>query len=80
MEKLEDHLKDGDKIVKDMAVDVKNLKEVVFGNEEIKEKGIKEKVDEMHNILIGLKGVKGLFGLVIMLGIFIATIKGWFFK
>lgn len=56
------------------------LEEVVFGNVRTGEKGMKQKVDEMHEVLIGFKGVKGFFGAVVLIGAVLFAIKAWIFK
>lgn len=77
MADLKQHVEDSDSDVKSVASDVLVLKEVVFGNEKTKEKGMKEKVDEMHEILVQLKGIKGLFGIILLIGATIITLKTW---
>lgn len=64
--------------------DVKILQHVVFGNEESHEKGMKEKVDEIHDMLIQAKGlskffggVRGTLGLLLVVGAVITLIKTW---
>jgi hypothetical protein len=80
MSDLKTHIDDNDSNVKNMALDVTILKTVVFGNKELGEKGMKEKVDDMHEILMGFRGMKSILGVVILIGLAIATIKGFFIK
>lgn len=56
------------------------IERVIFGDEKHGDKGMKIKVDEMHEILVGLRGIKGLFGLVIMVGLTLVTIKTWIIR
>lgn len=57
---------------------------VIFGDKDLKELGMKDKVDAMYDILIQIKGVSGFFGgiggwlkwLIIIAGV-IGIIKGW---
>ena len=77
---LKNHILYSEKEIEITKDDVKLLKDVVFGNKEIGEKGMREKVDDMHSILIQAKGIKGFFGLIILIGILIITLKGWFVK
>ncbi len=60
------------------------LMSVIFGNEETGDIGMKEKVDEIHQLLIQAKnvggffgGVKSLMGWMLVLGLFVALAKGW---
>lgn len=53
------------------------LWETVFGNPVTKDPGMKEKLDEIHQILVQAKGIKGLFGTIILLGATLAVIKMW---
>ena len=59
---------------------IDKIEEVLFGDREIGEIGMKQKVDEIHGLLIQLKGLKGFFGLVILVGVLIITLKGWLVK
>lgn len=77
---LKNHIINSEKETEIVKDNVKLLKNVVFGNKEIGEMGIKEKVDDIHNILIQAKGIKGFFGLIILIGILIITLKGWFIR
>lgn len=54
------------------------LWEVVFGNEKTNDKGMKQKVDEMHEMLVQAKGLKNILGILISLGAAFAIMKGWF--
>ena len=60
------------------------INRVIFGDDP-NDKGMKQKVDEMHDILISARNiggfftsVKGVFGWLLILGAFVALIKGWF--
>lgn len=57
---------------------IQTLEEVVFGNERTGELGIKQKVDEIHEILVQAKGLKGVLYLLIAIGGAIAMVKGIF--
>lgn len=60
------------------------LQRVIFGDNVTGEMGMKEKVDEMHQILTNVKGANRIFGgtanyikgLIIIVGM-IGIIKGW---
>lgn len=56
------------------------LEEVVFGNSKTGDKGMKQKVDEMHDILTQFKGVKGLFGMVLLVSSVLIALKMWIFN
>lgn len=58
---------------------IDTLEGVVFGNPKTGEKGMKTKVDEMHDILTQAKGVKGVLYILIAIGGAIAVLKGWIF-
>ena len=80
---LKTHIDDEANNIVKMALDVTTLKTVVFGNKELGEKGMKEKVDEMHEILIQARGIggffsgiKGFLGIFIVIAAAIAIIKG----
>lgn len=60
--------------------DVNTLKRVVFGDSESKEEGMKQKVDEIHTILVQAKGIKGLFGTLILISATITVLKMWILK
>lgn len=60
------------------------LERAVFGDKDLNEMGMKEKVDEMHRMLVQAKGVTGFFtglrgGLMLLLAVVavIGWIKGW---
>lgn len=60
------------------------LMRVIFGDEAIDEKGMKDKVDEMHKLLVQAKnvggffgGVKALAGWLLVIGALVALFKGW---
>lgn len=62
------------------------INRVLFGDD-INEKGMKDKVDEMHSILMSARGVggffngiKGILGWLLLVGAIVALIKGWFFS
>ena len=59
------------------------INHVIFGLDP-NEKGMKDKVDEMHDILIQARnvggfftGIKGVMGWLIVLGALVALFKGW---
>lgn len=64
---------------KDKHERIQTLEEVVFGNPKIGEKGMKQKVDEMHEILTQLKGIRGFFGIVVLIGATLVALKMWVF-
>jgi hypothetical protein len=59
---------------------VETLNEVIFGNPKTGEKGMKSKVDEMHEMLIQAKGLRGFLYVIIAIGGAAAILKGWFVK
>lgn len=60
--------------------DVETLKEVVFGNPKTGEKGMKAKVDEMHEMLVQARGLRGFLYILIAVGGAAAVLKGFFIK
>ncbi len=74
---LEDHMA-SDKQFQD------KIEHVLFGNKEIGEMGMKDKVDKMYELLIQSRGVLGFFTGIrgpimgaIALATFIGWLKGW---
>ena len=66
----------------DKAIDLYGR--VLFGDKATGEIGMKKKVDEMHEILVGVRnvsnflgGIKGVLGWLILFGAVIALFKGW---
>lgn len=60
--------------------DFLEMREVVFGNQRTGEKGIKQKVDEMHEILTQAKGWKSLGIIIVLIGASFAVLKEWIMK
>ena len=58
------------------------LHDVIFGNPDHNEVGMKVKLDEIHEMLTQLKGWKALLGILILIGGALMAIKGitTFFK
>lgn len=56
------------------------LNRVVFGDESSDELGMKKKVDEIHQILVQAKGLKGFLYIMIAIGGAFAVLKGWVIK
>jgi len=56
---------------------LERLEKVIFGQPEIKEMGMKEKVDKMYDILVQANGIRGLFGLVVLVGATLTILKMW---
>lgn len=63
------------------------IRALLFGNPHTGEMGMKEKLDEIHNILTQSKGViaffggvRGILGFVIVLGAVITVVKSWLIK
>lgn len=57
---------------------------VIFGDKDHGEMGMKEKIDEVHEILTQIKGVSGFFSSLgawlkwlLVIGGFIGLVKGW---
>ena len=64
--------------------DIGLIKRVIFGDEESGEQGMKSKIDEVHEILVSFKNVKGFFNglggwfkFLLVVGAVIALMKGW---
>ena len=55
--------------------DVKILQHVIFGSDETQEIGMKQKVDEIHQIVTQLKGLKWIGGALILLSASIVALK-----
>lgn len=61
------------------------LNRVIFGDTETGEIGMKQKLDEVHHLLVQARNVGGFFGglggglkWLLIIGAVIALIKGWF--
>lgn len=76
LEKVKEHLDDFPRRNKDFE----DMQEVIFGNAKTGEKGMKQKVDEMHEILVQAKGLKGFLVILIIIGGAIAVLKGFWGK
>lgn len=70
-----------------MKQEIDTLNLVIFGNPRTGEKGMKEKVDEIHEILTKSRGVldffggvRGILSFIIVIGAAFALIKGWLLK
>jgi hypothetical protein len=61
-----------------MREDIKTLNEVIFGDPKTGTKGMKEKVDEMHELLIQAQGWKKLGYSILLIAGVLAALKGWF--
>lgn len=64
--------------------DIKILQHVIFGNDETEEIGMKQKVDEIHTMLVQAKGlgkffggIKGTLGFLLVVGAVVTLIKSW---
>lgn len=69
---------------KNIKEEVRTLNYVIFGNPHTGEKGMKQKLDEVHEILLQSKGVisffggvKGILGLAITVAAALTILKGW---
>lgn len=58
----------------------------LFGDNDLKQQGIKDKVDAMYDILVQVNHIKGFFSvfgsflrILIFIGVVIGVMKGWFF-
>ena len=60
--------------------EIHEMREVIFGNNRTGEKGMKQKVDEMHEILTRAKGIPWLLGVLILMGGALAVLKGWLMR
>jgi hypothetical protein len=57
---------------------IDTIEEVIFGNPKTGEKGMKEKVDEMHELLLQAQGWKKLGYSILLIAGVLAALKGWF--
>lgn len=57
--------------------EIRTINFVVFGNPTTGEKGMKQKVDDIHEVMIQLRGWKSLGMIILMFGAVIAMVKGW---
>jgi hypothetical protein len=53
------------------------IKKTIYGDKDTGTIGMNSKLDEIHTILVQAKGLKGLFGLIVLCGVALVTIKGW---
>lgn len=63
-----------------MIENIDTLNEVIFGNPKTGEKGMKAKVDDMHELLVQAQGWKKLGYSILLIAGIIAAMKGWFGK
>lgn len=61
-----------------MKEEIQTLNDVIFGNPRTGEKGMKMKVDEMHELLVQAQGWKKLGYSILLIAAVIAALKGWF--
>lgn len=79
-----EHLKEDEEFQRKTLDFEKKIVHVLFGNEATKEIGMKDKVDEIHMLLVQAKavggffgGIKSLAGWLLLIGAIIALAKGW---
>ena len=80
---MEDHLRG----FHERQREVRDIKMLLFGNPATKEPGMKQKVDDIHDILTKSKGViaffggvKGVLGFILIVGAAVTLIKSWLVK
>lgn len=56
------------------------LMRVIFGDEATGEKGMKEKVDEIHQMIVQVNGVGSFLKWIIVIGASLAALKLWLIK
>lgn len=56
------------------------LMRVIFGDEQTGEKGMKEKVDEIHQMIVQVNGVGSFLKWIIVIGASLAAVKLWLIK
>jgi hypothetical protein len=73
-----------DNKIDELIEEVITLNRVIFGDEATGDKGMKEKVDDIHSLLVQAKniggffgGIKSLIGWMLVVGAFILALKGW---
>ena len=76
-EKIDSCMKEVRYGIKSQDDKIDTLNHVIFGNKETMEKGMKEKVDEMHEILIAFRGIPKILGIIVLVGAALLTVKGW---
>lgn len=57
---------------------IREVRETLYGNKEKNLKGMNEKVDEIHVLLVQAKGLKGFMNLILLFAASITAIKVWF--
>lgn len=57
---------------------IREISETLYGNKEKNLKGMNEKVDEIHVLLVQAKGLKGFMNLILLFAASITAIKVWF--
>lgn len=56
------------------------LMRVIFGDSTTGEKGMKEKVDEIHQMIVQVNGVGSFLKWIIIIGASLTAVKLWIFK
>lgn len=56
---------------------IAQIRNTLYGNKDIGLVGMSEKLDNIHEILVQAKGLKGLLNGVVLLAAVIAIVKGW---
>ena len=57
---------------------IRDIRETLYGNKEKNLKGMNEKVDEIHVLLVQAKGLKGFMNLILLFAASITAVKVWF--
>ena len=57
---------------------IRDIRETLYGNKKKNLKGMNEKVDEIHVLLVQAKGLKGFMNLILLFAASITAVKVWF--
>ena len=79
-DELFDRMKEHIDSFPDRNKQVEEMRVLMFGNARTHEKGMLEKVDEMHTILTQAKGIKGMLFILIAIGGALAVLKGFLMR
>lgn len=77
IDKLNDHMETEGKEIKTINDEIAGLKVTVYGDKNKGVKGMNDKVDEIHTILVQAKGVKWVLHSILLIAAVLAVLKGW---
>lgn len=60
--------------------ELREMRDVIFGNPRTGTKGVSQKVDEIHEIIVQAKGWKSLGIIIVLIGASFAVLKEWLMK